>query len=187
MAREVTGTPDRRAAPQGHETGGAVYNRRVRIVVGADHRGVALKRRVLSAMAGAGHDCTDLGVHSEDPADYPDVARQAAEGVAAGRFDRGVLICGSGVGMSIAANKVPGARAALVHTVEGARLCREHNDANVLALAGGTLAPHDAGAVVAAFLDTPFAGGRHRRRVDKIIAMERQAERRAPAATPTPA
>ena len=159
----------------------------MRIAVGADHRGVELKRQILSALTAAGHACTDVGVHSEDPADYPDVARQAAEGVATGAFDRGVLICGSGVGMSIAANKVPGARAALVHTVEGARLCREHNDANILALAGGTLAPQDVGAVVAAFLDAPFAGGRHRRRVDKIIAMERQTERREPSSAPTPA
>ena len=159
----------------------------MRVAVGADHRGVELKRRILGALAGAGHHCTDVGVHSEHPADYPDVARQAAEGVAAGAFDRGVLICGSGVGMSIAANKVAGARAALVHTVEGARLCREHNDANILALAGGTLAPDDAGAVVAAFLDAPFAGGRHRRRVDKIIAMERQAEPRESSGAPTPA
>ena len=159
----------------------------MRIAVGADHRGVELKRQILSALAGAGHHCTDVGVDSQDPADYPDVARQAAEGVAAGAFDRGVLICGSGVGMSIAANKIPGARAALVHTVEGARLCREHNDANILALAGGTLAPDDAAAVVAAFLDAPFAGGRHRRRVDKIMAMERQAERREPSSAPTSA
>ena len=159
----------------------------MRVAVGADHRGVELKRRVRHALVAAGHDCTDLGVHSGEPADYPDVARQAAEGVAAGTFDRAILICGSGVGMSIAANKVRGARAALVHTAEGARLCREHNDANVLALAGLTLAPDDAAAVVAAFLGTAFAGGRHRRRVDKIIAMERQAARGEPAAAPSPA
>ena len=158
----------------------------MRVAVGADHRGVELKRRIRLALAERGHDCTDLGVHSEEPADYPDVARQAAEGVAAGAFDRAVLVCGSGVGMSIAANKVAGSRAALVHTAEGARLCREHNDANVLALAGSTLSPGDVGAVVTAFLDTPFAGGRDRRRVDKIIAMERQDERRQSAA-PTPA
>ena len=159
----------------------------MRIAVGADHRGVELKRRIRRVLAEAGHDCTDLGVHSEEPADYPDVARQAAERVAAGEFDRGILVCGSGVGMSIAANKVFGARAALVHTAEGARLSREHNDANILALAGQTLAPDDADAVVATFLDTPFAGGRHRRRVDKIIAMERRAARREPAAAPSPA
>ena len=159
----------------------------MRVAVGADHHGVELKRRIRLALAERGHDCTDLGVHSEEPADYPDVARRAAEGVAAGAFDRAVLVCGSGVGMSIAANKVSGARAALVHTAEGARLCREHNDANILALAGRTLAPDDTDAVVAAFLDTPFAGGRHRRRVDKITAMERQAERRQSSAAPCPA
>ena len=159
----------------------------MRVAVGADHRGVELKRRIRRAVVAAGHDCTDLGVHSEQPADYPDVAREAAEGVAEGAFDRAVLICASGVGMSIAANKVRGVRAALVHTAEGARLCREHNDANVLALAGRTLAPDDAGAVVASFLDTAFAGGRHRRRVDKIIAMERRTALPEPAAAPSPA
>ena len=159
----------------------------MRVAVGADHRGVELKRRIRRAVVAAGCDCTDLGVHSEQPADYPDVARQAAEGVAEGTFDRAVLICASGVGMSIAANKVRGVRAALVHTAEGARLCREHNDANILALAGRTLDPDDAAVVVAAFLDTAFAGGRHRRRVDKIIAMERRTAPREPAAAPSPA
>ena len=159
----------------------------MRVAVGADHRGVGLKQRIRRAVEAAGHDCTDLGVHSDEPADYPDVARRAAQGVAAGTFDRAVLVCGSGVGMSIAANKVPGARAALVHTVEAARLCREHNDANVLALAASTFTAGDSDAVVAAFLDTAFAGGRHRRRVDKITALERQAERRRPSTAPTPA
>ena len=146
-----------------------------------------MKQRIRRALAASGHDCTDVGVHSEEPADYPDVARQTAEGVAAGAFDRGILICGSGVGMSIAANKVRGVRAALVHTAEGTRLCREHNDANILALAGSTFSPDDVDTVLTAFLDTPFAGGRHRRRVDKIIAMERPTERRKPSAATVPA
>ncbi len=151
----------------------------MRVALGADHAGVALKQVVRRALdlndngaEGTTPDVVDLGVHSTDPTDYPDVAQQVAAGVASGAYDRGVLICGSGVGMSIAANKVPGVRAALVHSVEGARLCRAHNDANVLALAGRSLADADARAIIEAFLETPFAGGRHRRRVEKIAAIE---------------
>ena len=153
----------------------------MRVALGADHAGVALKDRVRGTLDGNGNclpvgivdELFDLGVHSTDPADYPDVAREVAAGVASGAYDRGILICGSGVGMSIAANKVPGIRAALVHTVESARLCREHNDANILALAGRSLSETDALAIIKAFLETPFAGGRHQRRVDKIAAIER--------------
>ena len=154
----------------------------MRVALGADHAGVSLKDRVRRALnqngdhdaEGVAAEVVDLGVHSPDPADYPDVAREVAAGVASGTYDRGILICGSGVGMSIAANKVPGIRAALVHTVESARLCREHNDANILTLAGRSLAETDALTIIQAFLETPFAGGRHQRRVDKIAAIERR-------------
>ena len=154
----------------------------MRVALGADHAGVALKDEVRRALDtnGAGSpdgnatEIVDLGVHSTDPTDYPDVAQEVAAGVANGAYDRGILICGSGVGMSIAANKVPGIRAALVHTVESARLCREHNDANILALAGRSLAEADALTIIQAFLETSFAGGRHQRRVDKIAAIERR-------------
>ena len=153
----------------------------MRVALGADHAGVALKQVVRRALdsngggaAGATPDVVDVGVHSPDPTDYPDVAQEVAAGVASGTYDRGILICGSGVGMSIAANKVPGVRAALVHSVQGARLCREHNDANILALGGRSLADADALAIIEAFLETPFAGGRHRRRVEKIAAIERR-------------
>ena len=153
----------------------------MRVALGSDHAGVALKDQVRRGLGQNGDhpaedttvDVVDLGVHSTDPADYPDVAREVAAGVASGAYDRGILICGSGVGMSIAANKVPGIRAALVHTVDSARLCREHNNANVLALAGRSLAGNDALTIIKAFLETPFAGGRHQRRVDKIAAIER--------------
>ena len=153
----------------------------MRIALGADHRGVALKasiRRALDEAVGNGpsvphHTYVDFGAHSEEAVDYPDFAQPVAEGVAAGAFDRGVLICGSGVGMSIAANKVPGVRAALVHDPDGARLCREHNDANVVTLAGRSLTPEAALAILGTFLDTPFAGGRHERRIGKIAEMER--------------
>ena len=154
----------------------------MRVALGADHAGVALKDEVRRALdgnaagypAGSATKIVDLGVHSTDPADYPDVAQAVAAGVANGAYDRGILICGSGVGMSIAANKVPRIRAALVHTVESARLCREHNDANILALAGRSLAETDALTIIRAFLETPFAGGRHQRRVEKIAAIERR-------------
>ena len=153
----------------------------MRIALGADHAGVALKasiRRALDEAARAGssepaHTYVDFGTHSDEPADYPDFARPVAEGVASGAFNRGVLVCGSGVGMSIVANKVPGVRAALVHDCDGARLCREHNDANIVTLAGRSLAPEVALAIVDTFLDTPFAGGRHERRIGKITDMER--------------
>ncbi len=155
----------------------------MRVALGADHAGVALKDRVRRAIERNGFpnagsvdaQVADLGVHSADPADYPDVAHEVASGVASGVYDRGILICGSGVGMSIVANKVPGIRAALVHTVESARLCREHNDANILALAGRSLAEPEALTIIKAFLETPFAGGRHKRRVDKIAALEDRA------------
>ena len=153
----------------------------MRIALGADHAGVALKasiRRALDEAARNGnaspaHTYVDFGAHAEDAADYPDFARPVAEGVASGAFHRGVLVCGTGVGMSIAANKVPGVRAALVHDCDGARLCREHNDANIVTLAGRSLAPDVAVAIVDAFLDTAFGGGRHERRIGKITEMER--------------
>ena len=154
----------------------------MRIALGADHRGVAIKAHVRRALDGAAsggaaaHTYVDFGAHTEDAVDYPDFARSVAEGVACGAFNRGVLVCGTGVGMSIAANKVPGVRAALVHDPDGARLCREHNDANVVTLAGLSLDPDVAVAIVDTFLDTPFAGGRHQRRVDKIAALEPCAE-----------
>ena len=156
----------------------------MRIALGADHHGVVLKASLRRAFDGAAadgssapaHTYVDFGAHSEEAVDYPDFAQPVAEGVASGAFDRGVLICGSGVGMSIAANKVPGVRAALVHDPDGARLCREHNDANVVTLAGRSLPPDTVVAIVETFLDTPFAGGRHERRVGKIAELERSLE-----------
>lgn len=153
----------------------------MRIALGADHAGVALKasiRRALDEAARKGstlpaHTYVDFGTHSQESVDYPDFARPVAEGVASGAFDRGVLVCGTGVGMSIAANKVPAVRAALVHDCDGARLCREHNDANVVTLAGRSLDPAAAVAIIDTFLETPFAGGRHEPRIGKITDLER--------------
>ena len=146
----------------------------MRIGLGADHAGVALKDRIKRALGDRGVDYEDLGTDSDQRVDYPDYARRVGEGVASGVFDRGILCCGSGIGMAIAANKISGVRAAPVSDVETARLSREHNDANVLALAARTLDADAALAIVDAFLTTSFAGGRHQRRLDKIAALERQ-------------
>jgi RpiB/LacA/LacB family sugar-phosphate isomerase len=145
----------------------------VRIAIGADHRGFKLKELLKSYLRKLGHDVVDVGTDGESSVDYTDFAIAAAEKVARDGADRGVLICGSGAGMSIAANKVKGVRAALAVSPEGARLARAHNDANVLAL-GAWQAGDEKNvlAVVDAFLAAEFEGGRHARRVDKIRAYE---------------
>ncbi len=145
----------------------------MRIALGADHAGVALKQEIKRLLDERGIAYTDFGTDSTASVDYPDFASAVGREVAAGAFDRGILFCGSGIGMAMAANKIPGIRAAAIVDEPSARLSREHNDANVLAL-GERLTPPDlARRIVAAFLDTPFAGGRHQRRVDKITAMDR--------------
>ena len=144
----------------------------MRIALGADHAGVALKDEIKKLLDERGDSYTDFGTNSADSVDYPDFAAKVAQEVAAGRFDRGVLFCGSGLGMAMAANKVAGIRAAPVVDETSARLSREHNDANVLALGERLTPPADARKFVATFLDTPFAGGRHERRVEKINALD---------------
>jgi ribose 5-phosphate isomerase B len=146
----------------------------MKVALGADHAGFELKdalKRVLDELDIA-YD--DLGTNSASSVDYPDFAEAVARGVAAGAYDRGILVCGSGIGMSIAANKVPGVRAAMVNDTESARLMRQHNDANVIAL-GARLTPEDrAGEIVRTFLTTEFQGGRHSERVQKIREIERR-------------
>ncbi len=144
----------------------------MRIALGADHAGFGLKARVRQLLDERRLACEDLGPDSDESVDYPDYAVRVARRVAAGSCDRGILICGSGIGMAIAANKVRGIRAAPVTTPDAARLARRHNDANVLALGARTLAADAALRIVDAFLATPFDGGRHQRRVDKIAAVE---------------
>jgi ribose 5-phosphate isomerase B len=144
----------------------------MRIALGADHAGVKLKQDIRQLLDERGIAYTDFGTNAADSVDYPDFAAIVAREVASGRFDYGILLCGSGVGMAIAANKVAGIRAAAVTDEPSARLGREHNNANILAL-GERLTPPDlARRLVNVFLDTPFAGGRHQRRIDKISALE---------------
>jgi ribose 5-phosphate isomerase B len=144
----------------------------MRIALASDHAGFALKDHLVTALAAGGHDVTDLGTDSDASVDYPALAEQAARLVADGQAERGVLVCGSGVGVAIVANKVPGVRAVNAHDAAEAEMSRRHNDANVLALSGTRIPPHKADEIVATFLTTDFDGGRHARRVDQITAME---------------
>ena len=144
----------------------------MRIALGADHAGVALKADIKRLLDDRGIAYEDFGTDSTDSVDYPDYAAKVAQAVSDGRFDRGILFCGSGLGMAMAANKVAGVRAAPVVDTTSARLSREHNDANVLALGERVTEPGLAREIVTLFLDTPFAGGRHERRVSKINALD---------------
>ena len=144
----------------------------MRIALGADHAGYALKEDVKRLLDEIAIPYNDFGTRSTESVDYPDFAMPVAEGVSSGAFDRGILVCGTGIGMAIAANKFSGVRAAPVDTVESARLSREHNDANVLVLGGRVTSPDRALDIVKAFLNTPFEGGRHQRRIDKITELE---------------
>jgi ribose 5-phosphate isomerase B len=138
------------------------------ILVAADHAGYSLKTELVMHLADLGWAPQDLGTDSPDSVDYPDYAARLSDAVAAGRAPVGVLICGAGIGMSIAANRVPGVRAANCLTEEMAALAREHNDANVLCLGSRLLQPTQAKKILWTFLETPFGGGRHQRRVEKI-------------------
>lgn len=150
----------------------------MRIAIGADHAGVALKDHVIQELKARGIAYEDFGTLSTDSVDYPDFAARVARKVASGEFDRGILTCGSGIGMAIAANKIDGIRAASIQDEESARLSREHNDINILALGERNTDAGVARRIVDIFLDTPFGGGRHQRRVDKITALEHQTEAR---------
>lgn len=143
----------------------------MKIAFGCDHRGIDLKRFLLDHIAQLGHSSHDFGAFNTDAMDYPDVARPVGEAVARGDFDVGVLICNTGIGMSIAANKVPGIRAALCHNVFYAERARLHNDANILCL-GTVFGDNESREILDAFLSTAFEGGRHARRLDKIKAIE---------------
>ena len=142
----------------------------MRIAFGADHAGFELKALLARRAAELGHEVLDLGTSSTVSVDYPDFGFAVGEEVASGRADRGVVVCGSGIGISIAANRVRGARAGVATDLFSAQLMREHNDANILALGARITAVPLAMAILEAFLITPFAGGRHQKRVDKLDA-----------------
>ncbi len=143
-----------------------------RIALGADHAGFRLKETIKKFLLGAGYTVDDAGTSSEDSVDYPDYARAVAERVTGGKDGLGVLVCGTGMGMAMAANKTAGIRAATAHDAMTARLAREHNDANVLTLGARVLDKAHAIEVVREFLGAQFAGGRHQRRIDKIAELD---------------
>jgi ribose 5-phosphate isomerase B len=144
----------------------------MKIAIGADHAGFELKELLRASLADSGHCVRDLGTHSKESIDYPDYARAVASEVAAGDAEMGILVCSSGGGMAIAANKIHGIRAALGVHNEQVKLLRQHNNANVLTLGASFTAAPEAAMLVKTFLETGFEGGRHARRVDKITTMD---------------
>ena len=143
------------------------------VALGADHAGFSLKQSLKQWLVAEGHTVLDAGTHSGDSVDYPDFAAAVSRAVVSGEAARGVLVCGTGIGMAIAANKVPGIRAAVCHDAETARLSRQHNDLNVLALAGRATSPDAAIGIVRVWLETAFEGGRHEKRLAKVAGLER--------------
>ena len=146
----------------------------MKIATGSDHAGLPAKRVANDTLRDLGHEVDDLGTHAEDRCDYPDFAVPVARRVASGEADLGVLCCGTGIGMSMTANKVPGIRAAVCHDVYTAQMARQHNDANVLCMGGRVVAPDTVKEIVRAFLRESFEGGRHARRIGKIDALDRR-------------
>lgn len=146
----------------------------MKIAIGSDHRGFELKAELIAWLKSLGHEVTDSGTHTDEPCDYPDIAYAVAQDVSSGRVDTGILLCMSGIGMAITANKVKGIRAGLCHSARIAQLSREHNNANILVL--GTAESTDpAKDIIETFLATDFEGGRHERRVQKITDIEAKA------------
>ena len=147
----------------------------MRIVIGADHAGYELKAPIVAQLESLGHTHLDVGTHNHDPVDYPDLARQVAEAVLERRADVGIMLCGSGIGGAIAANKFPGIRAGLCHDTYSAHQCREHNDVNVLCLGSRVIGKSLALDIVKTWLEASFDGlPNHRQRLDKVAAIERQ-------------
>jgi len=146
----------------------------MRIAIGSDHRGYNMKVKLAELLGELGHSVIDKGTDSAESCDYPDLAADVAKSVSAGDVERGILICGTGIGMAITANKFPGARAATCHDEVTAEICRRHNDVNVLCLSGDLLGESRLDSLVKIWLETEFEGGRHARRLDKIAEIERQ-------------
>jgi len=145
-----------------------------KIIIGCDHAGFPLKETIKPCLANMGYEITDAGTDGIDPVDYPDFGARVAERVSSGEFDRGILLCGSGVGMAIVANKFPHIRAVLCLDEETARLSRLHNDTNILVLAGRRTEKTEAESIMRLWLSTEFEGDRHQRRIDKIEAIEKR-------------
>jgi ribose 5-phosphate isomerase B len=145
-----------------------------RIALGADHAGFQAKETIKKYLESAGYGVSDAGTWSEEPADYPDFAVKVARRVQQGQDNLGILVCGTGIGMAMAANKIGGVRAAVAHDALTARMSREHNDANVLAVGARVLSEHQILEVAESFLSARFAGGRHQRRVDKISELDQE-------------
>ncbi|MGO9581934.1 MAG: ribose 5-phosphate isomerase B [Acidimicrobiales bacterium] len=144
----------------------------MRVAVGSDHAGFELKQLLAGRLVSLGHEVVDLGTHSEDPVDYPDFGAAVGRSVVSGDTDFGVCVCGTGIGIAIAANKIRGVRAAVVHDVTSARLAREHNNANVICFGERLVGPEVATDSLEMFLKSEFAGGRHLQRIEKIAALE---------------
>ena len=144
----------------------------MRIAIGSDHRGVDARQRLMGLLQRHGHEVVDCGSHGEDAVDYPDIAADVARRVSEGSVERGILLCCTGVGMAIAANKLPGVRAATCHDEVTAEMSRRHNDLNVLCLSAEMIGPEVQDKLIQTWLTTPFEGGRHARRVAKIAALE---------------
>ena len=145
----------------------------MKLAIGSDHAGLKLKNRVIDLLKKKGIVVTDFGTDNHESVDYPDFGMHVAEAVSRGRMERGILLCGSGIGMSIVANKYRGVRAALCYDTQTARLSREHNDANILVMGGRLLAEPKALEIVKTWLKTEFEGGRHARRIKKISEIEK--------------
>jgi ribose 5-phosphate isomerase B len=148
----------------------------MRIAVGTDHRGYPLRARVMDLLHRLGHEVEDLGTYSGEAVDYPDIAARVSRKVSRGEVDRGILICGTGLGMCIAANKFPGVRAAPCHDDLTAEMSRRHNDSNVLCLSADLLGERLIDRMIELWLSTPFEGGRHARRVEKIAQLEHEVD-----------
>lgn len=146
----------------------------MKVAIGSDHGGFDLKEALVGVIRELGHEVVDLGVHNTSSVDYPDFAAKVAEAVITKQCEQGVLICGTGIGMSIAANKVPGIRAALCNEIFSAQMAREHNDANVLCLGARVVGPSVAEGIVRAYFTSSFAGGRHANRVAKLNALDQR-------------
>lgn len=144
----------------------------MKISLGCDHGGLELKEMIKAHLLQRGFEVKDCGTYSKDSCDYPDYARPAAEAVASGECERGILVCTTGIGVSITANKVKGVRCALLSDLMSAKMTRQHNDTNMMALGQGVVGPMLALQIVDVWLDTAYEGGRHQRRIDKMMAIE---------------